>query len=156
MMPPTSGQRNGKIHIGHIVKQTNRRIRAISKNGRKKSGDLHIDEVNNIWTYGINIDGTRYEVSYINGEADFTPYMKAYVEGPEFTGDRRADRKIAEQLLWENEGITPPEGCECHHTLDGKQIQRIPKEVHKMFTHRGGAVSEMKHRMSQLVKNERK
>ncbi len=96
----------------------------------KLGGTISIDE-NNVWTYH---DRNGNSVRYINGFADFlgAGLVDDYVDlggfvdrNYDFAEARRRGKIIADENTW-------------HHSHDGRTLQSVNTELHKLFTHRGG------------------
>lgn len=91
------------------------------------------------------------DVSFKDGEPDFSDVSKGNVEIEEFTTNRSDNFDQADMKLAEQKGCMPEDvakwrkenGYTWHECRDMKTMQKVPSKVHNNITHSGG-VSEAK------------
>jgi len=98
----------------------------------KEGGTIEID-TEGVWYY---TDADGHCVSYVNGEPDYISAGYAYgaIEFKDgFSGNKNTDRRRA-KAIFEQMGIDV-DGCEMHHSSDGKTIVAVQRDIHQKFTH---------------------
>ena len=99
----------------------------------KNNGKISVDE-NGFWIY---TNANNQSVKYVNGYLDFKSagFVEQEVDIGSFK-NRWADFTKADALLPD----VPLEHSlyTWHHVEDGQTLQGVNKEIHRIFTHRGG------------------
>lgn len=117
------------------------------ENWSKKGGIIEINKDGTTWRY-TDIDGNV--VYYRDGFPDFYSYKHPNVDPVSIKISQPKDNKVDVKKANMAAGLgpnsnppvydlkKPPKGYTWHHMEDGKTMILVKKDIHKLFTHKGG------------------